>query len=155
MVVRRKEPPASTWYLLAEIVLVLGLGAILVKAVAPPVIFASAWGRLYHPARTIVMLGFVGWLLSRTGESWRDMGLRRPESWLKAVGVGIGAFVTSVLLNILLGRVLVALGLPKSGDIHLFMRVEGNLAEYLYFLVPVSFFVAAFGEELIGRGYLI
>jgi membrane protease YdiL (CAAX protease family) len=46
-----------------------------------------------------------------------------------------------------------ALGVtPKT--VTLFAAVEGNTAEYLYWLLPVIWGSAAFGEELLFRGYL-
>lgn len=142
-------------YLVVEIAIVLALSAILVKAVAPATVFDTVWGRLYPPARTLAMLGFVGWLLSLTGQNWRDMGFRRPRSWPKTIGLGVGTFVVSVVANQLLRHAMIGLGLSPGGDIHLFARVQGNLLEYLYFAIPIAVFVAGFGEELIGRGYLI
>ena len=145
----------SRWYLLGEIVLVLAIGTILLKAVPARFIFESVWGRLYLPVRASVQLGFIAWLLSLTGRTWQDMGVRRPASWRRSTTLGIGAFVVMFLATQTLRRALAALGLPSDGDVRLFAAIEGNVWEYLYWALPVSILVGAISEEFIGRAYLI
>ena len=61
---------ASRLYLLAEILVVLAVAAVLVKAVPLSQVLHGGWGgRLYSPVRTLAELGFIAWFLSRTGQS--------------------------------------------------------------------------------------
>ena len=96
-----------------------------------------------------------GWLVLRLrGVGWRDLGLRRPTSWrstlLLGVAIGIGyQYFSLYALEPLLARV--TGNLP---DVSQFAPLIGNT--FLLFLsLIVSWTLAAFGEELVYRGYLM
>lgn len=93
-------------------------------------------------------------LLRAAGEPWADLGLRRPASWPKTLGLailcaaGLQALSTLVVLPLLR-----AIGAPLP-DLGRFAALEGNLPMLLTFLV-VSWTTAGFGEEVIWRGFVM
>ena len=88
------------------------------------------------------------------GLRWRDVGLRLPPRWLRfaAIGVVVGIamwllefFVTMPLLHRLLGY------WPDLAD---FNDVVGN-ATLLAIYLAANWVLAAFGEEMVWRGYAL
>lgn len=106
------------------------------------------------PTPTIPLL-VVAWLslwLRRVG--WRGVGLHSPESWRKtilvSVVVGIGYQALDVLLLApILERIT---GIPI--DLSQFDLLQGNILLTIFALI-FSWSLAAFGEEMVFRGYLM
>ncbi|MEW6086589.1 MAG: CPBP family intramembrane glutamic endopeptidase [Chloroflexota bacterium] len=97
----------------------------------------------------------AGWLslwLRRTG--WRDIGLKRPADWRKtwllgiSLGVGYQAFSIGILVPVLY-RIT-----GEAPDLAQFASLRGNLSLLGVSLI-VSWTLAAFGEEMVYRGYLL
>jgi len=93
--------------------------------------------------------------LRRGGLGWRDLGFRRPRSWMKTIFGALGLYVLLVvtiafavmpLLNAL------QLGRPDLGRMSV---VRQSLFLYFVFLGPLAWGTAAFGEELIARGFIL
>ena len=107
------------------------------------------------PFSSTPFLLLFGWLmLWLRGIGWRDLGLRRPASWrwtlLMGVAIGIGyqylsLYVVEPLLARLTGN------LP---DVSQFAPLIGNKF-FLFMSIVISWTLAAFGEELAFRGYLM
>jgi membrane protease YdiL (CAAX protease family) len=150
------ERRVTRLYLVLEIAFVLGIDAVLIQAVPLSRVLDGGWaGRLYSPARTVLTLVLIAWLLARTGQGWADIGVRRPASWRRTVLLGIGGFVVIFLIDqAVIAPLVRALGYG-GGNLGRLASVEGNFAEYLYWAFPMSLFVAAVGEEFVGRAYLI
>jgi membrane protease YdiL (CAAX protease family) len=93
------------------------------------------------------------WLLHRKGESWRSLGWRRPEHIGVAVAWTIGTtFLLLAVLPVILEPVGNVLGLPpqhleRLGDL------QTDTVRYLVLLLPLGWGTAAFGEELLFRGF--
>jgi uncharacterized protein len=130
----------NRWSALAEVLLAFGL--VLLTAIE------------WLPTPTLPLLA-VGWLslwLRRVG--WRGVGLSRPLSWVRtllfATLGGIGYQALDVLLIApVLERIT---GVPI--DLSQFELLRGNLLLTLIALA-LSWTLAAFGEEMIFRGYLL
>jgi membrane protease YdiL (CAAX protease family) len=106
------------------------------------------------PARMLSLVGAATLLLRWAGETWLDVGFCKPACpWRTAGLVVFGYLATGVAFAVATQLLLPALGIPLK-VVSLFSAVEGNTAEYLYFLIPVIWGSAAFGEELLFRGYL-
>lgn len=94
--------------------------------------------------------------LSRQGLGWRDLGFPRrmaPGRFLRlALG---GAMAIVVVTAFLVTPALRALGAPPMDTGLLVEIIEGNTAAYLVFLLPVAWGSAAFGEELLLRGFVL
>jgi membrane protease YdiL (CAAX protease family) len=105
------------------------------------------------PLRMLLLVGVATLLLRTVGETWRDVGLSKPGFVRTAVLVVVGYLGMSLVYVLITRLLLLGLGLePKT--LSLFSAVQGDTAEYLYWLVPVAWGSAAFGEELVFRGYL-
>lgn len=97
----------------------------------------------------------LAWLSLRfRGLRWRDVGFSLPSDWrrLALLGVGVGAamealelFVTQPLLVRMTGQ---------YPDLSVFAGAVGNAPELLLMLAG-SWILAALGEELVWRGYLL
>jgi CAAX protease family protein len=145
----RAETNDSRLTALAEAALIaallLGLHPLLRLLGASVAIGASA---------TIFTLATCTWLLRRHGGGWRDLGLVRPIPWRRTIFWTIGLFVAAMLLPGLLARPLAdSLGFAAQ-RFDAFADLRGNLGLYLLLLIPVGWGAAAFGEELIYRGFV-
>ncbi|MBB4211747.1 hypothetical protein EV659_106113 [Rhodothalassium salexigens DSM 2132] len=92
--------------------------------------------------------------LARSGQSWASLGLARPARPWATLGqstVLYGAVL--VLVTGVLQPALTALGLGAP-DVSAFSGVEGDTASWLA-LLAFSWVMAAFGEEMIARGFLL
>lgn len=106
-------------------------------------------------ARMAGLVLLATWLLHRSGERWRELGLRRPQRWWKtAVTVVVGYLAVGLGVGMLKLLVLPRLGL-SAPDVSAFGAIEGDVAAYLYWAIPVAWGSAAFGEELLFRGFLL
>jgi uncharacterized protein len=107
------------------------------------------------PVSSTPFLLALGWISLRLRSlRWRDVGLARPPSWPRALALGTAAglamelfatFVTVPLLSRLTGRP------PDLSD---FRAMVGNVGILLAGLA-LNWTLAAFGEELGFRGYLM
>lgn len=93
-------------------------------------------------------------LMARRGLRWRDLGLRRPAGAARVAGWAavllLAAFTLIPLAALLLSR---AFDWPAE-DLGRFAGLAGNTALYLVFVLPVAWVGAAFGEELLFRGFI-
>jgi len=103
---------------------------------------------------TLATLALATWLLARRHTSWRDIGFRRPEVLGVAALWALGLFLVDMLaVPAIVRGVSDALNLSPQ-DLSAFSDLEGNTLRYLVLLIPVTWGVAAFGEELLYRGFI-
>lgn len=103
---------------------------------------------------TLATFALATWLLFRRGFHWRDLGLRRPDNLRMAAVWGLGLFlVDMLLLPPIIESLSRALSLPPQ-RLGAFSGLTGNTIQYLVLLVPITWGIAAFGEELIYRGFI-
>ena len=141
--------------LVAEVAAVLALFAASLALL--PLHRVLAGGVLAHSAIILRMLFFVAVctvLLRNTGQSWREVGLRAPRSWGRVALLVVLAYIGLMMLQVLIALLLKATGWT-AGDVAPFRVLQGDLARYLFFAIPVSLGAAAFGEEMLLRGYLL
>jgi membrane protease YdiL (CAAX protease family) len=102
---------------------------------------------------TLVLLGVVTLLLRPLGVRWRDLGFARPDrprrAVLLGVGTALGLLVVSQVVMPVIQRVT---GVPP--DLEAFAVLRGNLGALIGGLAVV-WTLAAFGEELIARAFLM
>lgn len=104
--------------------------------------------------RMALLILICTWFLRRGGESWADLGLRRPPRWWLVPLLVTGGFVAMLVLSsFLMNTVLPAMGLslPQLKN----DEFAGDLAEFLFFLIPIAWGTAAFGEEMLFRGFVL
>jgi hypothetical protein len=100
----------------------------------------------------LFVLGLVSLRLRDGG--WAVMGLRRPESWGRVVGIALGAAALRLglaewVIDPLTARFWPPAVAPEGVD-----SIQGNIGTALLWLLIVWTF-AAFGEEIGYRGYLL
>ena len=136
-----------------QLVVFLLAAAILVPAVTPNAAMTGGlWVKLAFLARVTALVALAHWMLRKRSLVWSDVGLIRPN-W-RRFGIAVPA---GLLLVVTFGAVAQAIitraGLP-SADYSMFAPIKGNLGAYLFWAVPVTIGTAAFGEELIFRGFI-
>jgi CAAX protease family protein len=142
----------------------IGTRRALLEVVA--VIVASAAG--------LVLGGLTGWLplspilgmvlallvatlfLRREGRRWRDLGFPKRMSVGRFIGYTLAAIVLTMLVtSLVVGTLLSAMNVPPPDISLLTDSIEGNTTNYIVFMVFVVWGSAAFGEELIARGFIL
>lgn len=138
------------------------VGAIIISALAAigmtllstaEAIEGSIVDRLAIPLRMLLLVGVASLFLRFSDSSWRAVGLRTSRKGRTALLVIGGYFAVGVAFAIVGALILPALGLsPRTADT--FAGLTGNTGLYLYLLIVVAWGSAAFGEELVFRGFL-
>ena len=97
-------------------------------------------------------LSWISLWLRKLG--WRGVGLRRPISWLRTIGLGvlIGVAWQLVEFCIIDPLILQAGGIPI--DLSQFERLPGSIPNLIAWII-IGWLLGAFPEEMILRGYMI
>ncbi|MFN2510414.1 MAG: lysostaphin resistance A-like protein [Pyrinomonadaceae bacterium] len=96
-----------------------------------------------------------GWLMMwLRGVGWRNLGLRRPTSWRNTLLLGVGIGVGYQYFSLYVLEPLIARATGNLPDVSQFAPLIGNTF-FLFLSLIVSWTLAAFGEELVYRGYLM
>jgi len=141
--------PHRLRYLIDIVVLVAVtflLDAILGAFVPAPINLEK--GFVFDAIGKMLLVGVAWGLIRLRGETLADVGLKRPESWMRTfiIGIGLAAIVfTAMYLS------------EKAGfrrDLSKFKDVQGNL-ELTLFGVLYAFIGAGFYEEFMFRGFLM
>jgi membrane protease YdiL (CAAX protease family) len=122
---------------------------------AADAINAGIGPKLFLVARMAFLVLLCTWFLRRNGERWADLGLRRPGRWWMVPLLAAGGFVLLILVSTFMMRFLLpAIGaqLPQTRPTP---TMRADLGEYLFWAIPVSWGSAAFGEELLFRGFIL
>jgi hypothetical protein len=140
-------------------ILIVGSPVIVLGAVGNVVGLSTLAGGAIVNLGYVLMIIFGGLILKRQSSSWREIGLGRPASWLKTALFGVGAFVTAVVVFLVMQTIavvfLTALGLaPSEIDQSRFNQIEGNLPLFILMMI-LAWTTIAFGEELFYRAFLI
>ena len=142
--------PVSPWKWLevVAVVALLPVGSIAGALTGIPIMGSIAAVGLPLCAATL--------FLRQEGSSWFDLGITRRIP----VGQFFGWLIATVCLcwlvtSFLVAPVLFRLGAPPVNVTPLARLIEGNLSQYLLFLIPVSWGSAAIGEEMLTRGFLL
>ncbi len=111
------------------------------------------------PISLLSALVVASWRMRKNGETWSDLGLKRPQSWRKMTMWTLIALILTVAAGILLdGFSSEALGdvAQQAERDHgaRFANVPGNTPVFLYWLA-VAWIIGGFVEEMLFRGLLI
>jgi membrane protease YdiL (CAAX protease family) len=101
----------------------------------------------------VLALGLIRLVLWFRRSSWREFGLITPTSWLKTILLAIGGLITLYFV-VIITMPLVTRLTGKPVDRSPFDALRGNVPALIFGLLVV-WTLAAFGEELIFRGYLM
>jgi uncharacterized protein len=140
--------PARIWGELVAVVL-LSLAGMVLGALTPWIVLSPILGM-------VVPLVAATWFLHRQASGWRDLGFPCRMRLGRFLYLTLGAVAAIYLVNsFVVVPLLRWLGAPPV-DIGLLVEaIEGDLTLYLLFLIPVGWGSAAFGEELLVRGFVM
>jgi uncharacterized protein len=144
------RPPSALriWGELVAVV-VLSLFGMVLGALTPWFVLSPILGM-------VVPLIAATYFLHRQGTGWRDLGFPRRMPVRRFVLLTLGAVAAIYLVTALLVMPLLrALGAPPVDTSILVELIEGDRTMYLLFLIPVGWGSAAFGEELLLRGFVL
>lgn len=149
-------PMTRRWHHLLEFAAVGSLlGSFQFLMSANAAVSGGVGAKLFQLGRMAGLVLLCTWLLRRGGERWADVGLRRPRRWWAVPLLVVGGFVLLVALSTLMYRVVLpGLGAPPPA-LGATSALRGDLASYLFVALPVAWGSAAFGEELVVRGFLL
>ena len=109
----------------------------------------------FIPVSKTPFLLALGWISLRLRKlHWRDVGLSRNRSWLLTLALGLGAGLLMEALQLFLSQPLLIRLTGKQPDLSDFQAIHGNL-KLLLLVVALAWTLAAFGEEMVWRGYLM
>jgi len=103
----------------------------------------------------LIYLFVIGWLslwLRKSG--WRQLGLSRPTSWLRTIGIGALVGLVYQAVSIWLVVPLLHQLTNEPLDLSQVTTVHNNVSLLILWLT-VSWTIGAFGEEMVYRGYLL
>ena len=117
------------------------------------VVIADAFG-LVPLTQTIFLLPLVWALLRLRAERWSGIGFYRPQKVGLSIALGVAAGVALELLAVLVTTPWISGIFGVEPDYSDLKGIQGNLPLLLIFLA-LSWTLAAFGEELCFRGFLM
>jgi uncharacterized protein len=127
---------------------------IVVELLAVVAMFAADFAGIIPLSKTPFLVLIVWISLRVRGQSWKSVGLSRPRSMRHALMLGVVAGVVMELLADFLTTPLLTQWLGGAPDLGTFREVVGNLP-FLGILLALNWPLAAFGEELVYRGFLM
>ncbi|HST30974.1 MAG TPA: type II CAAX endopeptidase family protein [Chthoniobacterales bacterium] len=99
-------------------------------------------------------LFLLGWISIRLrGQRWKDVGLQFDQPLLKLLVFGIVVGIAMEALELFVTQPLLTKILGQGPDLHELQRLIGN-TQLLILGIVLAWLLAAFGEELVYRGYL-
>jgi hypothetical protein len=103
----------------------------------------------------IPYLFLLAWISLRLrGVQWKQIGFTRYRTWATTLLLGMACGVSLELFDLFGKQPLLTRLLGKPPDLSNFLTVRGNL-KFALFVIALIWILAAFGEELVYRGYLM
>ena len=100
-------------------------------------------------------LFIVAWISLRLrGIKWKEIGFTRYRSWATTLLLGVAGGVGLELFDLFAKQPLLTRLLGRPPDLSGFPAVRGNL-KFALLIIAIIWIVAAFGEELVYRGYMM
>lgn len=111
--------------------------------------------RKWIPVSKTPELLLLGWISLRVrGRRWRDIGLTRYRSWPVTIAIGVGLGIVIETLQLTVTQPILSKLLGRQPDLEFFRMLTGNWKMTSLF-IALSWTLAAFGEEMVWRGYLM
>ena len=104
-------------------------------------------------AAIVVAVVVATWRLRVSGQRWADVGLRTPPRWSRALLWAAAAYALVIAANVLVVIPLARHFGWAPTDVAKLGAIAGNLP-VLAFWLAIAWTTAAFGEELLFRGFL-
>ncbi|AUP80256.1 CPBP family intramembrane glutamic endopeptidase [Flavivirga eckloniae] len=110
-----------------------------------------AFGQIGYIVTAVLMLVIHGFRKSTLDE----LGLSKPKSWLKTIGLGFVLTIALMAIVLLLINPLIfELFPPETKDISRFSAIKENIGLLILSIIS-AWVLAGFAEELIWRGYIM
>ena len=147
------DQPASRTVIAAQLAVFLLAAALLIQAVPPGAAATGGpWIKLAFLVRIAALVALAHWMLRTRSLGWSHVGLSRPGWRRFMIAVPVGGAM-AILFATIAHSLATRAGLP-SPNYSMFAPVRRNFGEYLFWVLPVTIGTAAFGEELIFRGFV-
>jgi uncharacterized protein len=131
----------SRWLAVVELVIVVSL------------VVADAHRLVYFSKTPFYLV--LGWISLRVrGVGWRGVGFALPRAWPRALACGVVAGIVLEVFSFSVVEPGLARLLGRTADLSDFRPLVGN-AQLLLLVLVANWTLAAFGEELAYRGYLM
>lgn len=117
------------------------------------VVVADAYG-LVPLTQTLFLVPLIWIMLRLSGERWSEIGLARPENFGWAIAVGVLAGMLMELFAVYVTTPLISGFFGAEPNYSEFKEIRGNLI-LLFIFLGLSWTLAAFGEEICFRGFLM
>lgn len=105
-------------------------------------------------SQTLFLIPLIAVLLRLRGDRWSAIGFRRPERLGRAIVIGVVAGIAMELLAVCVTTPWIHGMLGAEPDVSGLAGIRGSVAMLLLFLA-LNWTLAAFGEELAFRGFLM
>ncbi len=115
------------------------------------------WADVHHHiylSKTLYLFPLAWFSLWLRGLRWTDVGLVRFQNWRKTVLMGVLCGVAMEGFELFISQPLLMRWTGKGPDLELFRALHGNITWTLAALAG-TWTLAAFGEEMVYRGYLM
>lgn len=100
-------------------------------------------------------LFLLGWISLRLrAAKWRSVGFARDQNWTTTLAIGVAAGALTETFQLLATQPLLVRLTGRQPDLHNFRMLTGNIKLALLGFA-FSWTFAAFGEEMVWRGYLM
>jgi membrane protease YdiL (CAAX protease family) len=107
------------------------------------------------PLTSTIFVLLYAWLtLWLRREGWKDFGLRKPASWKNTIFLAIIVGIVYQFISLYLIEPFLSRLTGELPDVRQFKNVVGNFG-LLIFWVAIAWTLAAFGEEMIYRGFFM
>jgi membrane protease YdiL (CAAX protease family) len=131
----------SKWLILVELLVVI-------------LIFVADALHFIPLSKTPFLLAF-GWISLRMRKlRWRDVGLSRYRSWPITLAAGVGVGLLPEAFQLFVSQPILVRVLRKQPDLELFRALHGDV-KWTLLAIAGAWTLAAFGEEMVYRGYLM
>ncbi len=126
----------------------------LVELAIVALIFVADQHHLIYVSKTpyLLLLGWISLRLRRL--RWKDTGFSRNRSWAAILALGVGGGIVLELLQLFVTQPFLTRLTGKPPDLADFRVLTGNV-KYTLVALALTWTLAAFGEELVWRGYLM
>jgi hypothetical protein len=109
----------------------------------------------YLPVSSTVYVLLYAWLsLWLRGKRWKNFGLQKPESWNKTILLAASVGIVYQALSLYIIEPFLSEISGELPDVTIFKPLVGNFG-FLLFWIFISWTLAAFGEEMVYRGYFM
>jgi membrane protease YdiL (CAAX protease family) len=129
-------------------------GLFLIELAAFAAIFWADWASYIPLSKTPFLLAAAWLFMAIRGVSWRSAGFNVPRAWPALVLIGVIAGTSLFAFEFFGLQQLILRLTGELPDLHEFDDLVGNL-ELLAIYLALNLVLAAFGEEMVWRGYAL